>query len=81
MDTKMTIRKGKARFWDVYKQGWAVEHVSEITDASLATMTDDDRARILRSRAAAALGSAATPRKIAASKRNGKKGGRPKAAK
>ena len=79
MNTKMTIRNGQARFWDVYKQGWAVEHVSEISDASLATMTDDDRARILRSRAAAALGSAATPRKIAASRKNGKLGGRPAA--
>ncbi len=78
MDTKTTIRNGSARIWDVFQQAWVTTPVSEVSDAILATLTDDERSRILRARAAASLGSARTPAKAAASRENGKRGGRPR---
>lgn len=79
MNTKTTIRNGNVKYWDVYRQVWATEPAGEISDAILATLTDDERNRILRTRAAASLGSVRSPAKAAASRENGKRGGRPRA--
>ena len=35
-------------YWNVYKQVWQREHVTDITDATLATLPIKDKARIFK---------------------------------
>lgn len=78
MNTNTTIRNGNARIWDVFQQVWVTTPVGEISDAILSTLTDDERNRIARARAAAMMGSIRSPAKAAAARENGKRGGRPR---
>ena len=41
-------RDGTVTFWDVYSQTWTRKTAAQISDETLATMTEAERARIER---------------------------------
>jgi hypothetical protein len=48
-------RDGTVTYWDVYSQSWARVRADRISDRTLSTMSDEERARIHRIRIRLAL--------------------------